>query len=77
MIVPDINLLVHAYNVESPSHEAARVWWERLLNGTQPVGLPWVVVLGFIRLTTNRQILEHPLPTAAGCAHARAWLAQP
>ena len=77
MILPDINLLVHAYNVESPSHAAARAWWERVLNSTQPVGLPWAVVLGFIRLTTNRQILEHPLPTSVACAHARGWLAQP
>ena len=77
MIVPDINLLVHAYNVESPSHAAARAWWERLLNSTHSVGLPWVVVLGFIRLTTSRQILDHPLPAAVACGHARAWLAQP
>lgn len=77
MIIPDINLLIHAYNVESPNHAAARAWWERALNSTQPVGLPWVVILGFIRLTTNRQILDHPLTAGAACAHPRAWLTQP
>lgn len=77
MILPDINLLVHAYNSESPSHPAARRWWESLLNGTRPVGVPWVSVLGFIRITTNRVILANPLPVADACAHARAWLAQP
>jgi len=77
MIVPDINLLVHAYNSESRDHRAARAWWEVLLNGTQPVGLAWVTLLGFIRIVTHRQILAAPLPVPAACAYVRAWLAQP
>jgi hypothetical protein len=77
VILPDVNLLMHAYNAESPVHAAARAWWERLLNGTQPVGLAWAVVLGFVRLATNRQILMQPLSPAEACAHPRAWLAQP
>ena len=77
MILPDINLLLHAYNSESPVHPAARAWWEGLLNGTRPVGLAWVAVLGFIRMATHRQILSNPLPVTTACAHARAWLAQP
>ncbi len=77
MIVPDVNLLIHAYNSDSRVHPAARAWWEALLNGTQPVGLPWIAVLGFIRLTTHRQILARPIPVAVACAHVRAWLARP
>lgn len=77
MILPDVNLLLHAYNNESPLHPAARVWWETLLNGTRPVGLAWATILGFIRITTHRQILSNPLPVASACGHARAWLAQP
>jgi uncharacterized protein len=77
MIVPDINLLVHAYNSDSRVHAAARRWWEQLLNGTRPVGLAWVTALGFIRLTTHRQVLANPLPAPAACARVRSWLAQP
>ena len=77
MILPDVNLLIHAYNVESPSHAAARAWWEGALNSTRPVALTWAVLLGFIRLTTNRQVMAHPLLPAAACAHARAWLTRP
>ena len=77
MIVPDVNLLIHAYNSESRVHRGARAWWETLLNGTQPVGLSWVTVLGFIRLTTHRQILTNPLTVSVACAHVRAWLARP
>ena len=77
MIVPDINLLVHAYNSESRVHAAARAWWESLLNGTGPVGLSWVTILGFIRVATHRQILARPLPPEAACARVRAWLSCP
>lgn len=77
MILPDINLLLHAYNAESPVHAEARTWWEGLLNGTQPVGLAWAAVLGFIRITTHRKVLSNPMPVGVACAHARAWLAQP
>jgi toxin-antitoxin system PIN domain toxin len=77
VILPDINLLLHAYNAESPVHTAARAWWEGLLNSTQPVGLAWAVMLGFLRITTHRQVLANPLPVNAACGHVRAWLAQP
>jgi toxin-antitoxin system PIN domain toxin len=77
VIVPDINLLVHAYNSDSRVHRAARAWWEELLNGSRPVGLPWVALLGYIRVTTHRQVLAHPLSAEAACRHVRAWLARP
>jgi hypothetical protein len=77
VIIPDVNLLVHAYNSESPAHDAARAWWEGLLNGSRPVGLAWVVILGFIRITTHRLVLARPLPVSDACARARAWLARP
>jgi len=77
VIVPDVNLLIHAYSRESPVHEAARLWWEGLLNGSQPVGLPWVSMLGYIRVSTHRQIFANPLPVVTACAHVGAWLAQP
>ena len=41
------------------------------------IGLAWVVALGFIRVTTNRQILVNPLSAKTACAHVQAWLAQP
>lgn len=77
MTVPDINLLVHAYNTESRVHAAARAWWESLLNGPRPVGLPWVTLLGFIRVATHHRVLARPLPPAAACARVRAWLERP
>jgi uncharacterized protein len=77
VILPDVNLLLHAYNSESPVHAAARAWWEGLLNGSRPVGLAWAAILGFVRIATHRQILEHPMAVRLACDAARTWLGRP
>jgi uncharacterized protein len=73
MVVPDINLIVFAYNEAAPRHDAARAWWEGLMAGREPVGLPWAVVLGFIRLVTHPAVLEAPLSARAAVERVRHW----
>ena len=46
MIIPDINLLVYAYNRDLPHHQSARKWWEACVNTLdEPVGIPWAAVI--------------------------------
>lgn len=61
MILPDINLLVYAHNDQAPHHAKAKAWWESLLNGKAPVGLPWVSISGFIRVMTHPRVLREPM----------------
>lgn len=77
MIVPDVNLLVYAYNRDAPHHAEAKAWWEGILNSEQPVGLAWVAVLGFLRLMTHRAVLVTPLEPRRALEHVRSWLRQP
>ena len=77
MIVPDINLLVFAYNVDAPHHASAKDWWEGLLNGYEEVGLPWSVVTGFIRVMANPNVVSPPLSPLASVEHVRTWLRYP
>ena len=77
MIVPDINLLVYAYNTDAPHHALARHWWLDLMSGRQTVGLPWLINLGFLRLMTNNRVLERPLTAAEALAHIRSWVERP
>lgn len=76
MIIPDVNLLLHAHNRGSALHVTAREWWADLLSGTRPVGLAWVSLLGFLRIATHRQILARPLPVGEACDLVRSWLAR-
>lgn len=77
MIIPDLNLLVYAYNRDAPDHDGARDWWEAAMNGSRPVGLPWAVILGYIRLTTGRHVFRDPFPPDEALGHVRSWLARP
>ncbi|HXJ39930.1 MAG TPA: hypothetical protein VNH18_11685, partial [Bryobacteraceae bacterium] len=60
MIIPDVNVLLHAHNVDAKHHVAMKAWWEASLSGARPIGLVWVVLLGFIRISTNPRIWQRP-----------------
>ena len=60
MIVPDLDLLVFAHNEGSQFHHGASAWWENLVNGTEPIGMPWQVSNGFIRLMSNPGVMNPP-----------------
>jgi len=77
MILPDVNVLVHAHNADSAVHERARRWWDGCLSGAEGVGLAWAVLLGFIRITTNRRIVENPLDVHDVTARIERWLSLP
>jgi hypothetical protein len=77
MIVPDVNLLIYAYNRDAPHHAEAKAWWEELLSSDDPVGLPWATTLGFIRLMTHRAVLVTPLTAERAIAHVRSWHMRP
>jgi toxin-antitoxin system PIN domain toxin len=77
VIVPDLNLLVYAYNADAPMHSAAYRWWNALVNGRQTVGIAWVVTIGFVRLMTSRVVLAHPMPATSALAQVKAWYTRP
>lgn len=74
MIVPDVNLLVYAYDTSSPHHKAAKAWWQGCMNGGEEIGLTTVVVLGFVRLCTNPRIFQNPLTISEAISRAESWL---
>ncbi|MEQ1912687.1 MAG: type II toxin-antitoxin system VapC family toxin [Vicinamibacterales bacterium] len=77
MIIPDINVLIYAYDSESPFHEQALTWWQNCLSGTEPVGLVPVVLFGFVRVSTSPRAFRHPMATTEATGHLRSWLGQP
>ena len=77
MIVPDANLLLYAYDSESPFHGQAARWWGGLLSGIEPVGLCPVVVFAFLRLSTHGKVFERPLTVNEASQRIASWLARP
>jgi len=76
MIIPDVNLLLYAYNEQSRAHESAKQWWENLLSDTATVGLAWVVILGFIRISTNPKLAQSPLKVSDATDIVQSWMAR-
>lgn len=77
MILVDANVLIYAVDADAPHHARARHWLEEALSGTTRVGLPWVVLLAFLRVTTRDGILARPLTPRAAFDYIDSWLAQP
>ena len=60
MIIPDVNLLVYAYNQDAPYHAKASLWWEEVVNSGNGVAVPWPVLQGFVRLLSGRHVVTVP-----------------
>jgi toxin-antitoxin system PIN domain toxin len=73
----DLNLLLYAVNRDSANHARAKAWLEELLSGEETVALPWVVILGFLRISTNARVLPQPLSPEQAIAVVDSWLARP
>jgi toxin-antitoxin system PIN domain toxin len=73
----DLNVLLYAVNRDSAHHDVIRRWWENAINGDEPVGLAWVVLLGFLRLSTHPRVFPRPLDAGQAADRVDAWLAHP
>lgn len=71
----DLNVLLYATNEDSTQHSTALSWWENALNGGESLALPWIVLLGFLRIATNPRIFPRPLALDTALARIDAWLA--
>jgi uncharacterized protein len=65
VIVPDVNVLVHAWEPSSPEHVPCREWLEAAANSTRTLGLQPVVSSGCVRVLTHPRIFRQPAPAAA------------
>ena len=73
----DLNILLYAVNTESPRHVPARAWVEAAMNGAEAVAIPWVVILGFLRIATSRHVFDRPLDVEQACEIVDGWLTRP
>ena len=77
MILVDANLLIYAVNRDADQHNQARRWLEQALSGSIELGLAWIVILAFIRVTTRAGIMAKPLHYTHALAYVDGWLNQP
>ena len=73
MILPDVNVLLHAVNSGAPQHAVARdALRDAYVKG--PVAMTWPALLGFLRLSTRAGILPRPLDIGTALDIVQRWL---
>ncbi len=60
MILPDVNVLVHAFRSDSPDHVTCRPWLEGLINGDGQYGMSPHVLSGVVRVATHPKVFLQP-----------------
>lgn len=61
MTVLDANILLYAYNSESAHHADVRKWLEAQIRAKEALGLPWISLWAFLRISTNPRLSSPPL----------------
>jgi len=73
----DANVLVYSIDSDGQHHSKARRWMDQALSSPEPVVLPWLCLLAFVRITTNPRLYERPLTVDQALDVVERWLAAP
>ena len=73
MILPDVNILLYAYDKGSEFHESAREWLETALT-TEQVVFSWHTLTGFLRIITHPSAMVNPTSIEKAISIVDKWL---
>jgi len=77
VLLTDVNVLVHAFREDAPTHREQRQWLEDLVNGDEAFGYSDSVLSGFIRIVTHPRLFRTPSPLDAALTFTSEIRAQP
>lgn len=73
----DANVLLYASDEESPFHERALSFLERVARGPELVYLFWPTVMAYLRIATHPSVFANPLSAATATANVDGLLRLP
>lgn len=77
MRLVDANVLLYAVNADAEHHQTSRTWLDHALRGGDTVGLTWLALIAFMRLSTKVALFPQPLTVAEATEQVGDWLAAP
>lgn len=77
MILPDVNVLIHAFRPDAERHADYKEWLECSLVREQAVGVSDVVLSGLVRITTHPRVFAKPSKIAEVFEFCTSLLVQP
>lgn len=77
MKLVDTNVLIYAVDPLAGHHSRSRRWLDGEISRGRKVLLPWQVLIGFLRLTTNPATAVDPLTFDEAAAYVELWTSRP
>lgn len=77
MILPDVNVLVHAFRSDSSDHPLCRGWLDRVVNGESRYGMSPHVLSGVVRVATHPKVFRQPSTVGEALHFCGVLLRQP
>ena len=77
MLCADVTILVNAHRPEAPKHEGYRTWLEEARRGVEPLGVPAMVLSGFLRVVTHPRVFKEPTPVETALEFVEAVRGSP
>lgn len=77
MILPDVNVLVHAHRKDSARHAVCNRWLRGVLEDDTAFGVSELVLSGFVRIATHPKVFVDPSPLDAALAFTNQIRSQP
>jgi uncharacterized protein len=73
--IVDINILLVVTNTRAATHVPVKAWWDSAIrNEAEPIGLAWVAILGFVRISTNAKAYPQPLKVDQALEKVEKWI---
>jgi hypothetical protein len=73
----DASVLLHAYDPDFQRHQQSRTWLEKSFSDPEKVGLAWVAILAFLRISTNPRAFPRPFSVEEATRIVSEWLDRP
>ena len=77
MIILDSNVLMYSVHLDFTQHQTAKTFLEARIKGDEAIGIPWISILAFIRLSTNLKTLKIRLSPQQALDRVEVWLNHP
>lgn len=77
MLLPDVNVLVYAFRLDTPDHEHYHRWLTDLVNSDSAYACSDHVLSGFVRVVTHPRIFDPPSPAQEAFAFAEILRGRP
>jgi hypothetical protein len=77
VILPDVNVLVHAFRGDASEHARCRGWLDGVVNGEARYGMSPQVLGAVVRITTHPKVFERPSDLEEVLRFADLLLGQP